>query len=246
MLSKRNAPGYEAISRPSADAVEVLRRVKAAASGPVVAAEIGVGIGATTVEFIGILDAPDALHLFDRETVLADVLADLAQATTSSAPTLVPHPNPMNLFASYSWELAKMTRELDRGQGPVEIFDFVYLDGAHAFHHDAAACSILKRLIKPGGYLVIDDMHWTFNTSANLNPTKRPDVAVQYTAEQLSTPHVALVVDVLLRRDRNFQQVFLTDEKRPSRAVFRRRTRSEIVRNALRWRLARLRRRIVG
>ena len=240
MISKRNAPGYEAVSRPSKDAVEVLREIKRRAKGPVIAAEVGVGIGASTVEFLQALGERDELHLFDRQPVLTELLDEIASDPKASI--VVPHENPANRFASYAWELAIMARKLDRAKKPVGIFDFVYLDGAHAFHHDAAACAVLKRMIKPGGYLVLDDMHWTHNTSPTLNPANRPDIAEQYTAEQLSTPHVALVVDVLLRRDKHFVQVFLTDEKDPGRAVFRRRTGSEVVRRALGWRLKRAKR----
>lgn len=240
MISKRYTPGWEAVSRPSKDAVEVLRQVKQQAKGPVIAAEVGVGIGASTVEFLQALDGRDELHLFDREPVLSELLEEISAVPTASI--VVPHPNATHLYASYAWELATMARKLDRTKKPVEVFDFVYLDGAHAFHHDAAACAVLKRMIKPGGYLVLDDMHWTFNTSPTMNPTNRPELLEQYTAKQLSTPHVALVVDVLLRGDRHFMQVFLTDDRRPARAVFRRRTRSEVVRNAFIWRLKRARR----
>lgn len=240
MISKRVPPGYEAVTRPSKDAVEVLQQVKQQAKGPVVAAEVGVAIGASTVEFLRVLGDHDELHLFDRETILKNLLDEIS--TLPNASIVVPHANSLHLYASYAWELATMARNLDRAKKPVEIFDFVYLDGAHAFHHDAAACAVLKRMIKPGGYLVLDDMHWTFNSSPTMNPSNRPEVAEQYTSEQLSTPHVTLVADVLLRHDRDFVQEFLTEEKDPGRAVFRRRTRSEVVRQAINWRLKRARR----
>lgn len=245
-LSKRDAPGYEAISQPATEVVDLLRQLKTTAGRPIAAAEIGVGIGASTIEFVRELGAEDELHLFDRDPVLTEVLTEIEAVRTASGVTVVPHGNEAKLLASYAWEIATMLRRLDRRRKSTEIFDFVYLDGAHAFHHDAAACSLLMRMIRPGGYLVVDDMNWTFNSSPTLNPTKRPDIGAQFTDEQLSTPHVALVVDVLVRHDPRFVEVTTSTRKRPRRAVFRRLSRAEMIRRALRWRLARLRRKAIG
>ena len=222
VLEKINTQGFEAVSRPSKDAITVLNRVKASTAGPIVAAEVGVGVGATTVELVRTLDGSGELHLFDRETQVRELVVDLEAMAISSGVTLVPHGNGWKTYDSYAWVLATMARDLERAGQPVELFDFVYLDGAHAFHHDAPACAVLKRMIKPGGYLVLDDMKWTFNTSPTMNPAKRPEVGESYTEEQLSVPHVALVVDVLLRPDKEFEEIFLTERKNPSRAVFRR------------------------
>jgi predicted O-methyltransferase YrrM len=208
----------------SQDAVEVLKMVLKEADGPAVIAEVGVGQGASTKPFMRLLNGAGGgeLHLFDREPVLDNLMPDLQEQQSFAGVTVVLHPNPAKTYASYAWELAKMARDLDREGRSVELFDFVYLDGAHAFHHDAAACAVLKRMLKPGGYLVLDDMRWTFNKSASANPTRRPEMADAYTEEQLDTPHVGLVADVLLRRDPEFEEIHLTDDEDPKRGVFRR------------------------
>ena len=222
MLKRLNSPGFEAASKSSEDAVEVLRRVKASASGPVVAAEIGVGVGATTIDLVRTLGGTGELHLFDRETLVRDLIAELEELPETAGVTLVDHGNSRKLFDGYAWVLANMARDLASAGKSVEIFDFVYLDGAHSFHHDAPACAILKRMLKPGGYLVLDDMKWTFNSSPSMNPTKRSDVRESYTDEQLSVPHVGLIADVLLRPDEEFEEISLTDNDDPGRAVFQR------------------------
>lgn len=58
-LSKRDAPGYEAISQPATEVVDMLRQLKTTAGRPIAAAEIGVGIGASTIEFVRELGAED-------------------------------------------------------------------------------------------------------------------------------------------------------------------------------------------
>ena len=49
----------------------------------------------------------------------------------------------------------------------------------------------------------------------SLDPVQRANLI------QLAMPHVELVVDVFMRSDSRFEQVFLTANKRPYRPVFR-------------------------
>lgn len=228
MLEKLNTPGMESISVGSPEAVEILTRVKAAAAGPVVAAEVGVGIGASTVQFVRILGPSDELHLFDRTEPVNELISDLEELPEAEGITFVNHSNEPKLYGSYAWELAVWLRELRSAKQSTKVFDFVYLDGAHQFLHDAAAVSVLKQMIKPGGYIVFDDMTWTFNGSPTLNPTIRPETGLNYTEDQLRLPHVALVVDVLMRTDRSFDEIRIDDSPRPIRAVFRRKAKAAV------------------
>ena len=230
MLEKIDQPGYESLSHPSTEAIEFLRKLKADATAPLVAAEIGLGIGTTTVHFAQILDESDELHLFDRNFVVDELISDLEALPEPPKVKLVNQGNEPNRYASYSWKLALWFRELRNAGKSGRVFDFVYLDGAHDFFHDTAATAVLKRMIKPGGYLVFDDMYWTFGASPTMNPKKRPETGLDYTPEQLVIPHVELVVDILMRPDRGWEQVFLDpDNRRPMRTVFRKKTKAERV-----------------
>jgi hypothetical protein len=40
-----------------------------------------------------------------------------------------------------------------------------------------------------------------------MNPGAFPEIAALYTDEQITTPQVALVVDLLVRRDERYEQV---------------------------------------
>src|SRR5262249_53891072 len=39
-------------------------------------------------------------------------------------------------------------------------FDFIFLDGWHTFDHTMLDCFYSARLLRVGGYLVLDDAHW--------------------------------------------------------------------------------------
>lgn len=221
MLERMNQPGYESISKPSAEAMEVLRRVRAEHDSPTIA-EVGVGIGASTIEFVKLLSGAGAIHLFDFEDVVDALVADLRALEMSAGVHLVPHGNGRQRFNGYAWSLATMLSSLEAAGLQSQIFDFVYLDGAHSFHHDAPACLVLKRMVRPGGYLVFDDMYWSFNRSPVLNPQKKPQIREDYSEDQLARPHVELVVELFVRSDPEFEQVFLDDRPKPYRPVFRR------------------------
>jgi protein arginine kinase len=79
MLEKINAPGFETLSKADEVVCEnVAALLERGLSDPVVA-EIGVGVGATTRELAAILDNRGALHLYDFESKLAELIADLEQ-----------------------------------------------------------------------------------------------------------------------------------------------------------------------
>lgn len=222
MLERRNTPGYEAWSKPCSEAIQVLEQLRAEREVLTVA-EVGVGIGASTVEFLRVMAGSGTLHLFDFNDVLNQLVEDLKALDVSDGIRLVAHGNGRQRFNGYDWTLATMAAARGRDDDTLELFDFVYLDGAHLFHHDAPSCVLLKEMITPGGYIVFDDMYWTVNGSPTMNPAKKPSVRDDFSDEQLATAPVELVVDVFMRPDTRFEQVFLTASKRPYRPVFRKR-----------------------
>jgi predicted O-methyltransferase YrrM len=90
---------------------------------------------------------------------------------------------------SFTW---RMMRWLDEGRH--DAFDLVYLDGGHSWDVTGFAFFLVDRLLAPGGWLVFDDIDWTFETSPF------------YTAGQLagmpedfrSTPQVRKVFELLV------------------------------------------------
>ena len=88
---------------------------------------------------------------------------------------------------------------LEEHRGP--IFDYVFVDGAHTWAHDALAFLLVDRLLRPGGYVDFDDYTWTLRNSPSMNPAVFPEVERLYTDDQIDTAQVALVVDLLVKPD---------------------------------------------
>jgi predicted O-methyltransferase YrrM len=103
----------------------------------------------------------------------------------------------------YTWRLMKFLEA-----GRAGTFDFIYLDGAHAWLPDGFAFLLGKRLLRPGGWILFDDINWTFES-----PTlQRFDFVQRMSAEERHTPQVRKIWDLLVRPDPDFDQLIERDD----------------------------------
>jgi predicted O-methyltransferase YrrM len=93
----------------------------------------------------------------------------------------------------YNWWLM---RQLESGGSP--RFSLVYLDGAHEWEPDALAFLLVSELVHPGGYLVLDDLDWTFESSPSSGIVERRKTLP---ADYVNEAHVRKVWTLLVQRD---------------------------------------------
>jgi predicted O-methyltransferase YrrM len=216
MLEKINSEAFTAVSKPSEDMVFVLKSIVRDNPAPVVA-EVGVGVGATALACAEIMDNRGELHLFDFYSSVKELASDLKSVGFSN---IKPHGNSRLRYDSYCWRLASMLKE-QRAKNKVGTFDLAYLDGAHNFIHDAPAALLLAELLKPGGYLLFDDLDWTFATSPTCNPQANPRVKDMFTPEQMEMKHVLLICDLFFESNPRFKKVTFSGAISRSRALYR-------------------------
>jgi predicted O-methyltransferase YrrM len=182
------------VEGPNERTVELVR-----ATGARVYMEVGVYLGATAAAVAEVLGGEGELHLLD----FADRVEPVAERLRAAAgPRVVAHPNSRKALDSYNWSLMKLLRE-----GRAGSFDYVFLDGAHTWAHDALAFCLIDRLLAVGGHVDFDDYGWTLARSPSMNPEAFPPTGTLYTDEQIAAPQVALVVDLLVRPDRRYEEV---------------------------------------
>ena len=69
----------------------------------------------------------------------------------------------MREFSSYTWWLKEQVQARSDRAGNVEpLYDFVYLDGAKNWTIDGLAVVLVEKLLRPGGWLLMDDLDWTY------------------------------------------------------------------------------------
>lgn len=99
--------------------------------------------------------------------------------------------------AGYNWFLHGMLRR-QRRDGAIEpLYDFVFLDGAHTWEIDGLALDLSKRLLRPGGWILLDDLAWTFDESYEEDMT----------AEQRKVAHVQEIWDLLVTTDTAYDEL---------------------------------------
>jgi predicted O-methyltransferase YrrM len=97
---------------------------------------------------------------------------------------------------SYTWRLMKFLEE-----DPTPRFDLCYLDAAHSWFVDALGFFLVDRLLRPGGWIILDDVDWTYARSPALKKSK--EVRSMPLDEQ-TTPQVRKVYELLVKTHPNY------------------------------------------
>jgi predicted O-methyltransferase YrrM len=94
---------------------------------------------------------------------------------------------------SYNWRLMKFLEA-----GMYESFDFCYIDGAHNWYVDGFAYCLVSRLLRPGGWVVFDDLNWVFEkNSIHLNAEWVKTIP----AEEKNMAQVGKIFELLVKAD---------------------------------------------
>lgn len=67
---------------------------------------------------------------------------------------------------SYTWELMKLLEEQTENGVTTPLFDFIFIDGGHTWDSDGFSFLLADRLLRPGGWVLFDDVIWTPSVSA--------------------------------------------------------------------------------
>lgn len=101
---------------------------------------------------------------------------------------------PIYAHRSYTWELAKM---IQAETGP--RFDLCYFDGGHHWDGTGFGFVLVDILLRPGGWIVFDDIPWTMEAAAKKRK-RMPKQYRRYGEIERNTPAVKLVFDLLVPR----------------------------------------------
>ena len=109
--------------------------------------------------------------------------------------------------SSYTWYLKEQIAAHSDSSGNCEpIFDFCYLDGAHNWTIDGLAFFLVEKLLKPGSWLLLDDLEWSYASS----PSGAPE-PFRLSDSERREPHVRAVFDLLVRQHPSFTEFVVED-----------------------------------
>jgi hypothetical protein len=101
--------------------------------------------------------------------------------------------------SSYDWFLKERVEERSDADGNREpIYDLCYLDGAHEWTIDGLAAVLVEKLLRPGGWLVLDDLTWDYASQGYSGESLRLSEAERH------APAVQAVFDLIVKQNPNF------------------------------------------
>ena len=117
--------------------------------------------------------------------------------------------NPIFAHTSYNWELMKLIEQQTKDGVCEPIFDMCYLDGAHTFEVDGFAFFLVDKLMKPGGFILFDDLNWTHLSSPSLRNT---DWVKGMADDEKSTAQVKKLIDLLVVQQPGYTDFSFIDD----------------------------------
>jgi predicted O-methyltransferase YrrM len=93
--------------------------------------------------------------------------------------------------ASYNWRLMKLIEENNT------TFDLCYLDGGHDWYNTGFAFFLVDKLLRPGGWIIFDDLDWTMEHLDTKWALRKP-------LEERITPQVRKVWELLVKPHLNY------------------------------------------
>jgi hypothetical protein len=139
-----------------------------------------------------------AVHLFDYPNAIETAKTKLSGVKNR----VFYYSNSQRYNDSYNWPLMRL---IEHSKG-APIFDYCFLDGAHTVAIDALTFFLCDKLLRVGGYMDFDDYPWRLRGSS-LDPSKVPEIAEQYTDEQIDAFQVKMIVNLLVRPDPRYAEV---------------------------------------
>ena len=115
-------------------------------------------------------------------------------------------------FSTYTWWLKEQVRARSDADGNCEPrFDFVYLDGAKNWTVDGLAVVLVEKLLRPGGWLLMDDLDWTYAQDPGREATDGI-VHRELSEPERTEPHLRAVFELIVAQHPSFTELRVQDE----------------------------------
>ena len=109
--------------------------------------------------------------------------------------------------SSYTWYLKEVIESRSDSNGNCEpLYDFCFIDGAKTWTIDGLAFFLVEKLLRPDGWLLLDDLEWSFDSSPSGVAEPFP-----LSAAERREPKVRAVFDLLIRQHPSFTECVVQD-----------------------------------
>ena len=115
--------------------------------------------------------------------------------------------------SSYNWFLKQeVERASDQAGNTTPRYDFCYLDGAKNFNVDGLAVVLIEKLLRPGGWLLMDDLEWTYENNPWILPAGDGHPLGPLSESERTEPHLRAVFELVVKQHPSFSRFRREDE----------------------------------
>lgn len=114
--------------------------------------------------------------------------------------------------SSYNWYLKREIDAASDGEGNcLPRYDFCYLDGAKNWNVDGLAVVLVEKLLRPGGWLLMDDLEWTYEHNPWIAPGGDGRPLGPLSPSERSEPHLLAVFELIVKQHPSFNRFIRED-----------------------------------
>lgn len=169
--------------------------------------ELGTGFGATSIVMATAVEVNGGNQVLTIDKYIHEPV---------NVKTLMSHvglkESAINVVADslgYNWYMADLIRAQSHEDICEPLFDFCLLDGAHEWEPDALAFTLVAKLLKPGGWIAIDDINFCLRMIPNWKETHG-----SHTDRELDTFQMGRVYDLIVKQRQDFTDFHITHNGR--------------------------------
>jgi predicted O-methyltransferase YrrM len=114
--------------------------------------------------------------------------------------------------STYAWFLKCELESCIDDTGKVRPkYDFIFLDGAKNWSTDGITVVVAERLLRPGGWLLLDDLGWNYKKHAPDSKQHYEIDIAKLSESERSEPHLRAVFELLVRTNPAFDKFVVQD-----------------------------------
>lgn len=174
--------------------------------------ELGFGHGVSSCYIAAALDELGAGHLTTVDLVAAQEWQDPSIEVLLEKTGLCSYVTVCREQTGYNWFLQKVIYENSRDNSCTPVYDFCFLDGAKNWTIDSSAFFLMDKLLKDDGWLLFDDLQWTYQSKLDEGKTKSDGVLLSGLSEdELQRPHLELIFQLLVMQHPSYSNFRVRD-----------------------------------
>jgi predicted O-methyltransferase YrrM len=115
--------------------------------------------------------------------------------------------------SSYNWYLKQQIEAASDAAGNcTPRYDFCYLDGSKNWNIDGLAVVLIEKLLRPNGWLLMDDLQWTYGDNKWITPNGDGNPLGPLSDSELNEPHLLAVFELIVKQHPSFTRFIREDE----------------------------------